>query len=746
MIRNTAMYKYKDGNRKKKSIKSGMVNSFAAILIFVIAVMGISTYINSSLIISDKVWTVEKQNVSRLCSNLDFVMEKANTLSLNLCSDINLNTDFDSLSVSSQRFMKSSFFSKFQTEDFIRSICIYYNESERVLSTDNGVTRLKDYADSDWINKYKMAQPLYLKRQMYKRTDADGNSVISLVRGFPVGRSTELGAVSVNIDMMKLLDLIYDRSDFNYLVLDENRSYIYGNQDIYEGIKKNALIDKIVGKDKFFELKISGNVYELIGMKSEYGGWYVFKAYEKKYLMKEINNTKLLMIILIFLCVAGAILYSLKIVDRVYKPFASLVDRANKISDNKSVAYNNEIEQLNDLMDDFEKKFRDSRDLVKSSKNLIIQSVLLKLCYGGKIDEDEKAVLENLKNYHHFLEKGSLAVIMLHFAGMGERINRSDIERIIEPNYEIVIIEMSEERLTALIGFSGNTEVVLSAANSLSEYMSLRGWENVKIGIGSFYDDLKDLGMSFYEAASALENSILSKKDNILLFDDIIKQRDDDGYDYPVEKEEELAYCIKSCNYEGARAILFELYIDMNAAGMEFSYYSEMLWQCTNAIVRAFSSLGIKYESIDDSTYFDDFIKYHRLNSPEQMLGFILTKINAAVEYIKIKRNYGNAFLVQKIKDYIDYNYGNELSLDILAGVFDVTGVYISSVFKKTEGINVKDYIKNVRMIKAGEMLKNTDKTIAEISAVVGYDNVRSFQRAFKSMHGMSPNDFRHEK
>lgn len=279
MIRNTAMYKYKYG--KKKSIKSGMVNSFAAILIFVIAVMGISTYINSSLIISDKVWTVEKQNVSRLCSNLDFVMEKANTLSLNLCSDINLNTDFDSLSVSSQRFMKSSFFSKFQTEDFIRSICIYYNESERVLSTDNGVARLKDYSDRDWINKYKTAQPLYLKRQMYKRTDADGNSVISLVRGFPVGRSTELGAVSVNIDMMKLLDLIYDRSDFNYLVLDENRSYIYGNQDIYEGIKKNALIDKIVGKDKFFELKISGNVYELIGMKSEYGGWYVFKAYEK---------------------------------------------------------------------------------------------------------------------------------------------------------------------------------------------------------------------------------------------------------------------------------------------------------------------------------------------------------------------------------------------------------------------------------------------------------------------------------
>ena len=56
-----------------------------------------------------------------------------------------------------------------------------------------------------------------------------------------------------------------------------------------------------------------------------------------------------------------------------------------------------------------------------------------------------------------------------------------------------------------------------------------------------------------------------------------------------------------------------------------------------------------------------------------------------------------------------------------------------------------REYLQNVRMKKASEMLEKTDKTIAEIASLVGYSDPAFFYRLFKKTMSMAPQEYRKE-
>ena len=57
-----------------------------------------------------------------------------------------------------------------------------------------------------------------------------------------------------------------------------------------------------------------------------------------------------------------------------------------------------------------------------------------------------------------------------------------------------------------------------------------------------------------------------------------------------------------------------------------------------------------------------------------------------------------------------------------------------------------REYLQNVRMKKASEMLEKTDKTIAEIASLVGYSDPAFFYRLFRKTMNMTPQEYRKER
>ena len=95
---------------------------------------------------------------------------------------------------------------------------------------------------------------------------------------------------------------------------------------------------------------------------------------------------------------------------------------------------------------------------------------------------------------------------------------------------------------------------------------------------------------------------------------------------------------------------------------------------------------------------------------------------------------------------YMEENYGTNISLEKAAEVVGLNPVYLSYLFKKIKKYNYSEYLNEIRLKKAEELLIDSTLKIGEISEKVGYKDARYFSSLFKKKTGMSPNEYRNKK
>lgn len=94
--------------------------------------------------------------------------------------------------------------------------------------------------------------------------------------------------------------------------------------------------------------------------------------------------------------------------------------------------------------------------------------------------------------------------------------------------------------------------------------------------------------------------------------------------------------------------------------------------------------------------------------------------------------------------EFIDRHFCDEnLSLEMIAQHVGISRCYFSRCFKIYSGYSLTEYINRKRVQKAEKMLKETDKSITEISMECGYGSVRNFNRVYKRLTGDIPQNYR---
>ena len=95
------------------------------------------------------------------------------------------------------------------------------------------------------------------------------------------------------------------------------------------------------------------------------------------------------------------------------------------------------------------------------------------------------------------------------------------------------------------------------------------------------------------------------------------------------------------------------------------------------------------------------------------------------------------------VMDYINDHLAEEIYLDTLAEKLNISSGYLSTYFKEKTGINLVEYINEVRIREATVLLTGSQLKIQAIAELVGYRNITSFNRMFKKYTGLTPNDYR---
>ena len=99
--------------------------------------------------------------------------------------------------------------------------------------------------------------------------------------------------------------------------------------------------------------------------------------------------------------------------------------------------------------------------------------------------------------------------------------------------------------------------------------------------------------------------------------------------------------------------------------------------------------------------------------------------------------------LVEGITKYLNENYVQDISLYTLSKNMYLSPVYISKIFKEVMGDSPINYLIQIRLSKAKELLEDSKLSIKSIAKMVGYDDPYYFSKLYKKYYGTSPSKAR---
>ena len=100
--------------------------------------------------------------------------------------------------------------------------------------------------------------------------------------------------------------------------------------------------------------------------------------------------------------------------------------------------------------------------------------------------------------------------------------------------------------------------------------------------------------------------------------------------------------------------------------------------------------------------------------------------------------------LIGKVKKYLQHNYtAYDLSLESVSSMVNLNASYFSVVFKKCTGTNFVDYVSDLKVAAAKDLLRDPLRSANEIASLVGFESASYFTRSFKKKTGLTPTEYR---
>ena len=98
---------------------------------------------------------------------------------------------------------------------------------------------------------------------------------------------------------------------------------------------------------------------------------------------------------------------------------------------------------------------------------------------------------------------------------------------------------------------------------------------------------------------------------------------------------------------------------------------------------------------------------------------------------------------LRQVLQHIEQNYGSRIALPAAAAMAGLSKPQFHTVFKKATGMTLVNYVTQVRLTRAVRLLRETDRTIAEIALEVGFSDQSYFDRRFRRHFGRTPRQYR---
>ncbi len=422
-----------------------------------------------------------------------------------------------------------------------------------------------------------------------------------------------------------------------------------------------------------------------------------------------------------------------------------LVKEAVKLGiENYLVKPIDQAEFIQTLLSLAEKLDQESEELrIKEERTKILRDNIVWRWLTGNISNSE---LKEKKEYLEFPIEKNYQVAVIHLKG---NTGDTDKEKLIDINEQLQEYISKSRKAIGLYTVNlvyllfpnadQKPEMIRETLQKVSKIIEENQCDSYEIAVGEIQQNPDMIYKSYHQAILTMDNSVFSSRQHILYYNET--QLDTVVYTRKMLDEVmQLEACTEWNDKSGVNGIvdnIMKTALESHHQKKELiqSFAAIVVTNMIHSVLQVNCSLGAellekKIAEVYDLQYYEDIIAWMK------------SMISEALDMCQTEKNNYSETLVSIIR-YLRSNYGKEINLKTVADQFQMNPLYLGRLFKSETGICFTDYVNNLRIRKAKQLLLDTNLTTRQIAEAVGYLNTNYFFPIFKRQVGLSPTEFR---
>lgn len=208
-----------------------------------------------------------------------------------------------------------------------------------------------------------------------------------------------------------------------------------------------------------------------------------------------------------------------------------------------------------------------------------------------------------------------------------------------------------------------------------------------------------------------------------------------------LEQEQRLLIAVRKMDKSSALDIVRGIFATGESCPQKNSYGKIAYMTLLSVLARYSVEIGIPLEQLG-AYNIELFARASRIRDFE--LAGVASRALVEEIFDSIQdKNRSKGDCISQVKSYILANYSRDVSLDEIATHAGMTPNYLCAVFKNETAQSIFDFVSELRISKAKEMLLQRGNKVYEVSSAVGYSDSKYFGRVFKKVTGLSPGDYK---
>ncbi|WP_308637878.1 AraC family transcriptional regulator [Paenibacillus silvisoli] len=320
------------------------------------------------------------------------------------------------------------------------------------------------------------------------------------------------------------------------------------------------------------------------------------------------------------------------------------------------------------------------------------------------------------------------------------------VEEMLSPICPSFVVEMGDDRISVLVNVDESVEDIKRLLPDdlwrriqacIQQYLRL----SVSIAVGSIGDDAWSVSRLNMQAGEALFYRLFHGYDCLVYADDVEKLNAL-TYEYPLSKEKQLIDELMLGRTSEIKKLFRE--IAGEAGGYSYMSFHLAISRLAFAVNNAISTIRKNNDIPLDLNLNALLSCLYEAETLDDICIVFYEVFEGVAEGLKEKKSEKQNEVAAKIISIVQLKYMDQnLSLESISDEMNLSAAYIGRLFKKHTLNTILNYIIEVRMDKARELLTTTDLPIGDIAEKTGFSNSPYFYKAFKKMNGVTPADYR---